>query len=145
MGKKSRSRDNTPISSPRLHAETPFLSFSDSLAQLAMSNQDLRTLRSQIYPTMPVAADGRNSVISYNYHRKPRMLRTKQSTAYHAGNPYTRTFSPSTPAFERPRLSLVCARRNIRRQIMFALQRRRMGRGASFRKPRYNQFSSVRC
>lgn len=50
--------------------------------------------------------------------------------------------SPWAVAFQQPRRVLVCVRRKMRRQVMFAkggAGRKRM------RKPRYSEFSNVRC
>jgi len=150
MGKTSRSRDKTPITRPRLHAETPFNAFNDSLSQMAMSNMDLRAVRSMIYSNTPVALTGHTDVIEYNQTRRPRVYGSRSSSPSHHLNPYTRTYpgprqALSRPSFRRPLQSLICIRRNIRKQVLFAAFRSRMGRGSSFRKPRYNQFSRVRC
>lgn len=52
-------------------------------------------------------------------------------------------FNRRKSAFLNAGRMLVCLRRAIRKEVMFA--KRKAGRGSRQRKPRYNEFSNIRC
>lgn len=53
-----------------------------------------------------------------------------------------KTLVPETIAFSAPKETLVCVRRKIRREVMFA--RKKTGKSGQ-RRPRYNYLSSISC
>lgn len=124
-GSKSKSRDRDAY---------------PSLAQLAPAQRPLRAINlSQIQ-------DLRSFYPEPDFLRAPLNLQgqkvsTVASPNRNAKTRRSRTMLPYAVGFDQPTQVLVCVRRKIRREVLFAKKRHR---GAS-RKKRRNSFSNIRC
>lgn len=147
MPRKRHNRDNRSYHS-RGHTRSASDSHSPSLrVRVTPTLEFLRP--TEVLSTLTDVEDFR----TWTPHRvrRPKTVRGSYAGVSGSGDPPPRKIPPRSHIrnffrrlkFEASQFTLVCIRRNVRREIAHAFKF--AGKGKRKRKPRYNRFSKVRC
>lgn len=139
-----KKRDANDISNRRLRSYEN--KTNTKIRDILRSRRDPLTLfedRRQYYPERYTEPARSFTSTRHRLQIRSKVYPSKEQAHYQSPTSYVHAYLPAQIGFARPNEVLICVRRKIRREVMFA--KRKAGRSGGQNKRKLNEYSMIRC